>query len=225
MNRAAVIASGGLTGGLASVMAGGNFWDGMRQGLITTGLNHLMHGMFAQDDPGDPRSTRKKIANNAKKHNGSTDWSVDEWNGRFGSGTNKCNVFVDDVLDSSGVDTGDPNGISANLGLGSPVTAGQWADPNYEISGWKVVSSPQAGDIVAIKANFRDASGHVAIMVSPTQSIGAGHDQVHYTDFGHSTKHFSNFPGNNGYVYRRYVGISHTNYTPVHSNNYYRQYP
>ncbi len=50
MNRAAVIASGGLTGGLSSLIAGGNFWDGARQGIITAGLNHTFHeiagGMF-----------------------------------------------------------------------------------------------------------------------------------------------------------------------------------
>jgi RHS repeat-associated protein len=41
--KAVLIASGGLSGGIASTIAGGNFWDGMRQGLITSGLNHLAH--------------------------------------------------------------------------------------------------------------------------------------------------------------------------------------
>ena len=38
-----MIAAGGLSGGLSSSIAGGNFWDGVRQGLITSGLNHAMH--------------------------------------------------------------------------------------------------------------------------------------------------------------------------------------
>lgn len=38
-----MIASGGLSGGISSSIAGGNFWDGARQGIITSGLNHLAH--------------------------------------------------------------------------------------------------------------------------------------------------------------------------------------
>ncbi len=41
--HATVIASGGLSGGVGSVIAGGNFWKGVRQGLITAGLNHVAH--------------------------------------------------------------------------------------------------------------------------------------------------------------------------------------
>ncbi len=44
-----------MGGGLSSTIAGGNFWDGVRQGLITTGLNALAHGLFGQKDPGDPK--------------------------------------------------------------------------------------------------------------------------------------------------------------------------
>ncbi len=39
------IASGGLSGGISSTIAGGNFWAGARQGLITSGLNHAAHGV------------------------------------------------------------------------------------------------------------------------------------------------------------------------------------
>lgn len=38
-----MIAGGGLSGGISSTIAGGDFWQGMRQGLITSGLNHAMH--------------------------------------------------------------------------------------------------------------------------------------------------------------------------------------
>ena len=41
--KALMLASGGLSGGLSSSIAGGNFFDGVRQGLITSGLNHLAH--------------------------------------------------------------------------------------------------------------------------------------------------------------------------------------
>lgn len=41
--KALMLASGGLSGGLSSSIAGGNFYAGVRQGLITSGLNHLAH--------------------------------------------------------------------------------------------------------------------------------------------------------------------------------------
>lgn len=155
----------------------------------------------------DPKKVRQRIVKNAKNHNLDKDYAKDTRNGRYGPGKNKCNVFIDDILDASGVYTSDPNGMGSGWGLGAPVTAGQWADPNYTVPGWQVVEFPQAGDIVAVKGNFSDASGHVAIMVSPTQSIGASQYEVHINDFGYSKSWLSHYPGNNGYIYRRYVGI------------------
>ena len=38
-----MVSVGGLTGGLGSVIGGGSFWSGVRQGIITSGLNHVMH--------------------------------------------------------------------------------------------------------------------------------------------------------------------------------------
>ena len=35
--------SGGLSGGVGSSIAGGNFWDGARNGMISAGLNHGLH--------------------------------------------------------------------------------------------------------------------------------------------------------------------------------------
>ena len=40
--KAAMIVGGGLSGGISSSIAGGNFWKGMQQGLITSGLNHAV---------------------------------------------------------------------------------------------------------------------------------------------------------------------------------------
>ncbi len=40
---AAMIAAGGLSGGVSASMAGGEFWDGLCNGLICAGLNHAMH--------------------------------------------------------------------------------------------------------------------------------------------------------------------------------------
>jgi len=41
--KAIMIASGGLSGGISATIAGGKFIDGFKQGLITSGLNHLAH--------------------------------------------------------------------------------------------------------------------------------------------------------------------------------------
>ena len=41
--KASMVAAGGLSGGLSSSIAGGKFIDGVKQGLITSGLNHLAH--------------------------------------------------------------------------------------------------------------------------------------------------------------------------------------
>jgi len=41
--KAIMITSGGLSGGISSTIAGGNFWAGARQGIITSGLNHVGH--------------------------------------------------------------------------------------------------------------------------------------------------------------------------------------
>lgn len=41
--KVTMIASGGLSGGISSTIAGGKFWQGFRQGIITAGLNHVAH--------------------------------------------------------------------------------------------------------------------------------------------------------------------------------------
>lgn len=41
--KATMIVTGGLGVGISSTIAGGNFWDGFRQGIITSGLYHVAH--------------------------------------------------------------------------------------------------------------------------------------------------------------------------------------
>jgi len=40
------IGSGSVSGGLGSMIAGGKFWDGFRQGVITAALNHFAHELI-----------------------------------------------------------------------------------------------------------------------------------------------------------------------------------
>ena len=52
-----------MSGGLSSSIAGGNFWAGVRQGLITSGLNHLAH---------EVASGLEEVSNSNKKNANST---------------------------------------------------------------------------------------------------------------------------------------------------------
>jgi len=51
--KAVMIASGGLSGGLSSSIAGGSFWSGVREGIITSGLNALATS-FASKEKNNP---------------------------------------------------------------------------------------------------------------------------------------------------------------------------
>jgi hypothetical protein len=46
-----MIAAGGVSGGIGSAIGGGSFWDGLGQGLITSGLNHAAHSFTDAENP------------------------------------------------------------------------------------------------------------------------------------------------------------------------------
>lgn len=56
--KAIMLTSGGLTGGLSSTIAGGKFIDGLKQGLITSGLDHLAH-TFSEEFESTARSRQE----------------------------------------------------------------------------------------------------------------------------------------------------------------------
>jgi len=87
--KAAMIAAGGLSGAISARIAGGNFWDGMRQGLITAGLNHVEHMVFepggeytqqqsAEDDGGggDGKDSNPKYQYNGKEYSSKSELYV-----------------------------------------------------------------------------------------------------------------------------------------------------
>jgi hypothetical protein len=55
-----MIASGGLSGGLSSAIAGGNFWSGVREGLITSGLNAISN-ILINDNPQEGNEKKGKV--------------------------------------------------------------------------------------------------------------------------------------------------------------------
>ena len=141
-------------------------------------------------------SVRNAIASAAENMIGSTAYNYSVSIDNFDTGTNKCNKFCYDALVNAGADPGLPNGnpIKRLFGAGSPPTAGQWADPNYSISGWRVLGvneAPQRGDIVAYSYQYSDATGHVAIITGYGTSVGTSgtYGMVYQTGFGWSMIH------------------------------------
>ncbi|MDC8014961.1 hypothetical protein [Tahibacter soli] len=124
--------------------------------------------------------------------------------------TNKCNLFIHEVLDAAGADIPYMNGglLYNWFGIGSPeypVLAGQWADRNFKIPGWTIVESPQAGDIGAMSLPFRDATGHVGIIANGS---GGGFLTISASSVSHSVVKNDWGFRNDGWklIYRRYTG-------------------
>jgi hypothetical protein len=116
-------------------------------------------------------TTAATIARVARSKVGSQDWMYSKAKGDFGKNTNKCNLFVYDVLVEAGVKP--PPVVPRYIVFSRPPTAGEWADPSVTINGWTVVSDAQAGDVVAEAHNYSDATGHVGIVVDKQQTVSA----------------------------------------------------
>lgn len=167
----------------------------------------------------DPAKTRQKIVDIVTKYLGRTDWNYEKEKGNFPENSNKCNKFVYDCTKEADATPGLPNGnpIKKIFGNGSPPLAKQWADPNYKIPGWEVLKpgeTPQPGDVVAQAINYSDATGHVAIVVAPGQTIGTSDKEhkISKTDWGFRQ-------GQQGkVVFRRWVGLPSVTITPTYPN-------
>src|SRR5690554_7109208 len=53
---------------------------------------------------------------------------------------------------------------SSDLIPRGPITAETWANKSTDVPGFKVVTNPQPGDIVAIEYRYKVATGHVAVV-------------------------------------------------------------
>jgi len=102
---------------------------------------------------------------------GSNQWQYAVEKDDFGKNTNKCNKFVYDVMVEA--KTNPLPQVSHYVVWSRPPLAREWADPNTTIEGWKIVTSPQPGDVVAEAHNYADATGHVGIVVAKNQTISA----------------------------------------------------
>ena len=129
--------------------------------------------LSAEEKQARAQRVRDKIVGAAEKYIGSQAWVTQGSRGNFGDPSNKCNLFVYEVLTEAGASPGLPNG---HFG-GNPPEAGQWADPNYAIPGWRVLApdeGPEPADVVAQQIGYSDASGHVMILGQNGTVIGTG---------------------------------------------------
>jgi hypothetical protein len=118
---------------------------------------------------------RQKIVEAAQKQIGSGDWHFNVAKGNFGPKTDKCNLFVYDMLTDAGASPGLPNG---HWWKSYPPLAANWADPSFAIPGWRMLSSgesPQPGDVVGQRIQWPNgATGHVMIVGPNANFIGVG---------------------------------------------------
>ncbi len=116
---------------------------------------------------------RDNIVRIAQKYVGSQVWSDGVAKEHYGPNTNKCNLFVYDVLTEAGASPGLPNGWWNHY----PPLASQWADPGYAMPHWPILvptAQPLPGDVIAQSIAYSDASGHVMIMAPNDYVIGTG---------------------------------------------------
>lgn len=145
---------------------------------------------------------RERVAEIAEGYLGSEEFAKEAVFGAFRQGSNKCNCFVEHVLNLAGIQP--PMMPSGEW----PLTANGWANTQHPIPGWVIVTTPMRGDVAAVPRSGDD--GHVGIYVggSGRTVIGAGALEV-----GYSTTHFLTGVGmgflrnaSGPIVYRRYVG-------------------
>ena len=100
--------------------------------------------------------------------------------GNYPEGTNKCNLFVYEMLTGAGASPGTPHGRWPGHTIRP--RAGEWADPNYAIPGWRVLGPdkpPQPGDVVAQPKDYPNgATGHVMIVGPNNTFIGVGESRT-----------------------------------------------
>jgi len=153
------------------------------------------------DPLGLEKSCSQKILEAAVQMNNDSKYSF-ESDYRFGEGKNKCNLFTHEVIEKAGLDA--PRRYKWGLIPRGPITAETWANKSTDVPGFKVVTNPQPGDIVAIEYRYKVATGHVAVVSDISEgksaSIGAGGKGSHTTGWP-----WNGAPPQGEAVYRRCI--------------------
>ncbi len=118
---------------------------------------------------------REAIVKTAMKYVGSQSWKDATPRGHYPANSNKCNLFVYEVLTAAGASPGLPHGHWWSSYY--PPLAGDWASAGYDIPHWRLLApkeSPEPGDVVAQRINYSDASGHTMIVGPHGTVVGTG---------------------------------------------------
>lgn len=190
-------------------------WKGLTSGtyqfILRTSGNIAKGCKLEGDIEVKHESAIKQIIPVGKSHVGSSTWAYSANKPPYGPKTDKCNLFVYDVLNEAGAsvqmktrDRGWLKGLITARYVKHPPLAGQWANSSVSIPGWMVVKTPQVGDVAAEAIQYLNATGHVGIVSEVTQggkngkTISATATKVVENDWG--------FRAGQNVVFRRYMG-------------------
>jgi hypothetical protein len=152
---------------------------------INGGGNPLVAAMviqvFNQVYAANQGTTGAQIAKTATAKVGSSDYLVAKRRGDYAEKTNKCNQFVADVIEQSGLPRPEVPYENVEGGYKDLIrtrftrdpSAHEWADPNVGIPGWSApmpVSQARRGDVIA---QGHGRFGHVGIVVAPGLTVSA----------------------------------------------------
>ncbi|XP_045196558.2 uncharacterized protein LOC123551578 [Mercenaria mercenaria] len=115
------------------------------------------------------------IVAEANKHIDWTKWAKSSsYSSRFGPGTNKCNLFVYDVLKAVGADP-----PSRHWYIYSPISAAEWGNPSSSALGgkrcWNVCTGGQQnGDVISDTVHVGIVTGYHLTTSAATYKVERG---------------------------------------------------
>jgi hypothetical protein len=182
----------------------GDFFDVEYEERISSGISFGEKNTVIKSTKIVIRDIPRKIILTALKYRGSTKWAgeveKDSYHPilkktyHFGSNTNKCSAFVNDVLLESGltvpwVETGyarySPQWLYQEL---RPPLAEEWADPTKLTGQWDYFSTPLPGDVGAYIKKEKGATGHAGIIIAAGVTISANNREIIVNDAGFRNK-------------------------------------
>ena len=173
-------------------------------------------------DGQNKKDIHENIAKAAENHVGEDDWAYKKARKNFANPSNKCNLFVYEVLQKAGLEMGLPNGnwfLHYIRGGSSPLKAGEWGNPDLVIPGWEIVGTPERGDVAAFKKQYNDASGHVGIYTGEGMGVWASARKIENDPVTNERWHTTE-----KIIYRRFVGFPKGTILPIRPH-YYEEIP
>ncbi len=169
-------------------------WSGLTREEYVRWLQDLVGNREprSQLTPDEAQALAQRVVDQAKQWEGRDTWAYEDLEWPYPPGTNKCNLFVYDVLCSATTcppKVENPKWWAPNR----PPLAGEWGDRGVSIPGFQLVDGhPRLGDVIAEKSGGPGFSGHVGIVVEfdpktgrgKTASVNSGTGKVEINDWG-----------------------------------------